>query len=79
MEQGTTEKCKCKRYVERFRKAHKNQSGGLGITVKFLWRKNVYFVEEKIEEQGSGIAEQYKADKKFLLSDKLCNTIKMMW
>lgn len=79
MEQGTTEKCKCQRYVERFRKGHKNQSGGLGITEKFLWRKNVYFVEEKIEEQGSGIAEQYKADKKFLLSDKLCNTIKMIW
>ena len=79
MEQGITEKCKYQRYVERFRKGHKNKSGGLGITEKFLWRKNVYFVEEKIEEQGSGIAEQYKADKKFLLSDKLCNTIKMIW
>ena len=45
MEQGITEKCKCQRYVERFRKAHKNQSGGLGITEKFLWRKNVYFVD----------------------------------
>ena len=45
MEQGTTEKCKCQRYVERFGKAHKNQSGGLGITEKFLRRKNVYFVE----------------------------------
>lgn len=50
MEQGITGKGKCQRYVERFRKAHKNQSSGLGITEKFLWRKNVYFVEEKIEE-----------------------------
>lgn len=76
---GNMAKTKCQRFVERFGKAHKNQSGGLGITEKFPWRKNVYFVEEKIEEQGSGIAERYKVDKKFLLSDKLCNTIKMTW
>lgn len=70
MEQGTTEKCECQRYVERFRKAHKNQSGGLGITEKFLRRKNVYFVEEK---RG-----KINKIKNVLLSTKLCNTINVM-
>lgn len=36
---GNMAKTKCQRFVERFGKAHKNQSGGLGITEKFLWRK----------------------------------------
>ena len=47
MEQGTTEKCKCQRYVERFRRDDKKQFNTLGRMAIFVWWKNTDFVEEK--------------------------------